>query len=66
MKPNLGDSDRSREKQSIERNGSERVKVYVRLRPFTEEEYAKDRQTCIESFDPESKSVVSMFPLQFS
>jgi len=36
----------------------ERVIVSVRLRPFTEEEYLRDRETCIETFDPNNKVVV--------
>ena len=61
MKPSYSeDSDRSRDKLSIERNASERVKVYVRLRPYTEDEYMQDRQSCIESFDLDSKSIVGI------
>jgi hypothetical protein len=34
------------------------VTVHVRLRPFSEEEYVKDRQTFIETFDPDKKLII--------
>ena len=36
----------------------ERVMVYCRLRPFTADEYAKEKQTCIETFDKDKKVIV--------
>jgi len=36
----------------------ERVIVSVRLRPFTEEEYLRDRQSCIENFDVNNKIIL--------
>ena len=60
MKVRPDDSERSRDKSVGDRSSSERVSVYVRLRPYTEDEYIKDRQTCIESFDQEEKTIVSM------
>lgn len=44
----------------------ERVIVSVRLRPFTEEEYLRDRQSCIENFDVSNKIIlgnISPLPL---
>lgn len=60
MKIRAEDSDRSKDKSPTERTASERVSVHVRLRPYTEDEYIKDRQSCIESFDVEGKAVVGI------
>lgn len=69
MKTRPAESERSRDQSVTERSNSERVSVYVRLRPYTEDEYIKDRQTCVESFDLEAKTIVSMifhsFPRRF-
>ena len=32
--------------------------VHCRLRPFTADEYAKEKQTCVESFDIDQKIIV--------
>ena len=43
MRVRLDETDRSKDRLSSERPFSERVSVHVRLRPYTEDEYIKDR-----------------------